>query len=81
MYKFHVLAEGPGSSLFNFEQVKLKQEKSCIDLCLPKCNETFYNIVVSTATFPNQNDPNKTKLLREAIDAGFENLADINYVR
>jgi len=83
-----------------------KPKMSCVDKCLPACNETFYNIgkirkaqkisgtyknvcmfssntftVVSSATFPNQNNPNKTKLLRELIAEGFENLGDINYVR
>lgn len=47
---------------------------------MPACNETFYNIVVSSAQFPNQREPNKTKLLKEAIGKGYEFLTNIDYV-
>lgn len=55
--------------------------KTCPEQCMPACNETFYNIVVSAAQFPNQKEPNKTRLLKEAIDAGYEFLTNIDYVR
>lgn len=58
-----------------------REEKSCADYCLPACNETFYNTLVTASDFPNQPQPNQTKLLREAIGSGLVHLSDINYVR
>ncbi|CAG7826654.1 unnamed protein product [Allacma fusca] len=59
---------------------KEKQEISCTEFCLPACNETFYNFVVTAATFPNQPEPNMTQMLREAIHDNRDYLNNITYV-
>ncbi|CAL8095180.1 unnamed protein product [Orchesella dallaii] len=55
--------------------------KTCPEQCLPACNETFYNYVVSAAQFPNQKDPNLIRLLRQGIENGYGVLTSIDYVR
>ena len=60
---------------------KATHEKICTEHCLPACNETFYNFVVTAATFPNQQQPNLTKMLREAIADNRDQLNNLTYVR
>jgi len=66
---------------FKFKNQQSLEQKSCTEFCLPACYETSYNYVVTAASFPNQPEPNKTKMLREAISDGRYLLNDINYVR
>ncbi|CAL8109748.1 unnamed protein product [Orchesella dallaii] len=69
------------SSIFQFKSKKeTLQEKSCAEFCLPACNETFYNVFVTSADFPNQPQANQTKMIREAILEGHTHLNDIAYV-
>ncbi|XP_035716749.1 pickpocket protein 28 [Folsomia candida] len=72
----------PESTMFNFKSKKdREQDKSCAQFCLPSCNETFYNVFVTAADFPNQPLANQTKMLREAIvEGGLTHLNDISYV-
>jgi hypothetical protein len=68
--------------IFRFKtKEEMQQDKSCTEFCLPACNETFYDSAVTAATFPNQPEPNMTKMLREAIAEKHAFLNDISYVR
>ncbi|CAG7820662.1 unnamed protein product, partial [Allacma fusca] len=76
-----VLSSGGSKLKFNFKKPGYNlQDKSCTEYCLPACAETSYSTVVTSAAFPNQNEPNKTKMLREAIADNRIQLNDINYV-
>lgn len=67
--------------MFKFKSKKeATQEKSCAEFCLPACNETFYNVFITAADFPNQPQANQTKMIREAIEQGHNHLHDIGYV-
>lgn len=69
------------TSAFKFNSRKeAQQEKSCSEFCLPACNETFYNVFITAADFPNQPQANQTKMIREAISQGHAHLNDIAYV-
>ncbi|XP_021959702.1 pickpocket protein 28 [Folsomia candida] len=77
-----VFESSPETTMFNFKSKKdREQDKSCAQFCLPSCNETFYNVFVTAADFPNQPLANQTKMLREAIvEGGLTHLNDISYV-
>ncbi|CAG7820663.1 unnamed protein product, partial [Allacma fusca] len=77
-----VLSSGGSKLKFNFKKPGYNlQDKSCTEYCLPACAETSYSTVVTSAAFPNQNEPNKTKMLREAIADNRIQLNDINYCK
>ena len=79
---FRVIIFAANIAVFKAKQPAGEEQiKSCTEFCLPACNETFYNFVVTAATFPNQPEPNMTQMLREAITEKREHLNNISYVR
>ena len=76
----HVLSP-VDKKIFKFRtKADVKQQRTCIDICLPSCSETFYDSSVTTAPYPIHPFPNMTLSLREAIAEGYSALEDISYV-